>query len=166
MGMEKKGNGTERRKKRTGNRALVSWRKLKCRWLGILLSFHTSVPIPKAPSLISLASHFSLRFFFISFPPIPLFYLSLQFPFIVYLVLHSVLPHLYQPHSFLSVLVYLSDPNYTGQWILSLAMSFTLKRSSNPWPEERSSLFLDLITPPASGYDTLEQSSCCTLVQS
>lgn len=71
----------------------MSWRKLKCRWLGMLLSSLTSRPIPKAPSLISLSSHFSLCFFFISFPPIPLVYLSLQFSFILYLVLHSVHPH-------------------------------------------------------------------------
>lgn len=34
------------------------------------------------------------------------------------------------------------------------------------WPEESRSLFLDLNTPPAFGYDdTMEQGSYCTIVQ-
>lgn len=61
--------------------------------LGILLSSHTSLPILKAPSLISLSSHFSLTFLFHFHFSIPLFYLPLQLPFMVYLVLHPVHPH-------------------------------------------------------------------------
>jgi len=61
---------------------------------------------------------FTLLFHFLS----PHF--SFIFPFCS--LLHSILssslcPHLYQPHSCLLVLVYLSDPKW--QWIYSLAMS-------------------------------------------
>lgn len=122
---DEEGITTENReKKRTpDNSAVVSWKKLKCRWLRILLSSPTCFSILEAPSLISF---FRLLFTFLRhfFLSIPLFYLPPQFPFMVYLTCTpSCAPPFYQPHSVLPVLVYLSDPNCIWQWILSLAMS-------------------------------------------
>lgn len=151
----KKGNETKKREeRRTDNRALVSWRKLNCRWLGILLSSHTSPPIPKALSLISLSSHFSLHFSFMFFPPIPLFYHSLQFPFIVYLTPFSAPPSLSAPHFPPCSCLSLQSKHVAMNSGSELC---TLRSHSNPWPEESRSLFLYFITPSASGYDTLEE---------
>lgn len=62
----------------TDNTALVSWSKLKCRWLSILLSSCAS-PSP----VCNFSLFIFLSFFSISFLPIPLFYLSLQSPFYI-----------------------------------------------------------------------------------
>ena len=157
----KKGNGREKREEsKSDNRALVSWRKLKCRWLGILLSSHTSLPILKAPSLISLPSHFSLTSLFhflsphsslLSLPSVPFYSLSCT-PFCAPPSLSAPLG---PPCSCLS----LRSKLHVAVNSLPGGERRALRCGGSPRPEEGRSLSLDLITPPASGYDTLERDS-------
>lgn len=113
---------------RRDNRAVVSWRKLKCRWLGILLSSHSSPHILETLSLISLSSHFSLTLLLHFLSPCSSLLSSPSVP-----AYSPSCTHLHQPHSFLPALVCLSDPNCMWQWILSLAMSCLLPgAAANP----------------------------------
>lgn len=160
----KNGNGTGKRaESTTDNRALVSWRKLKCRWLGILLSLHTSLPFLKDASLILLSSYFSLTFLF---QPFLSLYLSLQFPFILYISYNILCTPIFISTTLSRPCSCLSLRSKLHVAMNSLPELCTLRCSSNPWPEEGRSLYLDLITSPASGYDTLERDSHdCTLVK-
>lgn len=129
-----------REERKSDNRAVVSWRKLKCRGLGILLSSHTSLRILEAPSLISLSSHFSLTFLFhppphsslLSFPSVPFYSLSCT-PFFA---TPSLSAPLFSPCSCLS----LRSKLHVAMNSLPCNELSTPRSCSSPWPDEGRSL--------------------------